>query len=295
MPVAHANARSPSWRVCDGWMARARPWLALRASRWHSTFVHLALVATTTSVVLVPPTPPSGRRLERGLLREAGDVGRRLRGHEGRAVGLEHVADRVHDDERGDDDLAVTRRRGADASGGAVFPPAPLRDARPPAGAHPSGGERRRVRIEGSGVRGPTLVGTGTFVARDHEVEDRRRRDDRYRTTASGEAAPEFGERAHDPVGGREPECRSAGEHDGIDVLDAGEGIEHRGLPRRRRAAADLDRADGLGREHHDGHPRGRAGPVPGEHAGNVGDHVSRRWRTRRPRRHRSRRRRRSP
>ena len=89
------------------------------------------------------------------------------------------------------------------------------------------------------------------------------------------EAAALFGESLHHAVGGGEPEGRTPRQHDGVDLLDRGQRVEHRGLARRRCPAPDLDRADRALGQHDDGHAGLGAGPVPGLHAGHVGDHVS--------------------
>ena len=283
MPVAHANARSPSWRVCDGWMARARPWWALRASRWHSTFVQRALVATTTSVVLVRP-PASSNGAGSG---KPGHVGRRLRAGE--------QACRRRDTSP----TALTTTSAATTTSPSRADAVPSPPVRAVLGAAPL---RRRCAprpaptrpVASGGASGSSAAasaarpssGAGTLVARDHEVEDRRRRHDRHRATAVGKPAALLGERPHHAVGGGEPERRPAGEHDRVDVLDRGERVEHRGLARRRRAR----RGSRPTRRCSGGNtttvtPVAVAGPVPGSTPGTsvITSAAPRRRRSRRP------------
>ncbi len=220
---------------------------------------------------------PGARRilLEGRGVGEARRVGRRARPDEQAPVVAHDVADRVHHRDRTDHHVAVTRRRAAEAAGGAVLGTPPLRHPSPAAGADAPGRE------DGGGIlrrgeRGAALLGPRAQAAGRDEVEDRRGRHDGHRPAQRREAAALLGERLHHAVGGGEPERRPAGEHDRVDVLDGGERVEHRGLARRGRAAADLDRADGLRWQQHDGHAGVVAGPVPGLHPRDVGDHVNR-------------------
>src|SRR5262249_53224444 len=59
-PVATTKETSPSKRVCDGYSVRLIAWWAVWATRWHSSFVRRASVATTTSVVCSPSTNGRG-------------------------------------------------------------------------------------------------------------------------------------------------------------------------------------------------------------------------------------------
>ena len=120
-------------------------------------------------------------------------------------------------------------------------PPRHFATVAPRPAPDPSGGERRRVGLERQrrarrdprrrrAVRRPRPRGRRS-PPRARSAPDHH---------AWGSPRPCSASALHDAVGGREPERRSAGEHDRVDVLDGGERIEHRGLPRRRRAAADL-------------------------------------------------------
>ena len=98
-----ANAMSPSWRVCDGWIARARPWCALWARRWHSTFVAPGVGGDDAPAWCWSAGPPR-RAPDRGS--PARRAARRIR----RACApslADDVADRVHHHDRADHDVAV--------------------------------------------------------------------------------------------------------------------------------------------------------------------------------------------
>ena len=231
---------------------------------------------------------PDGR-LERRLLGEGGRVGGRLRGDDRRAVGRDDVADRVHHDQRADDDVTVARRRAADPAGGAVLTPAPLGDAGAAAGADPSGHQRRVGRSSAAAERGAALVG-----ARDARRPPPRGR----RSPPRGRSAP-----AHRAWGSPRPCSASAR------ITPSAAASPNADPPVSTIASTCSTLANGSstavsrvagapprisidptvsGREHHDGHAGGRARPVPGEDAGDVGDHVSPQTRAggRRPCRH---------
>ena len=94
---------------------------------------------------------------------------------------------------------------------------------------------------------------------------------------ASGSPRPCSASALHHAVGGREPERRTAGEHDRVDVLD---GARAGRAPRSPRVAGAPPRISTeptvSGGKQHDGHAGAVAGPVPDLDAGDVGDHVNR-------------------
>ena len=198
------TTRSPSWRVCDGCIERARPWCALSASRWHSTFVQRASVATTTSVVFAPRGPP-----RTAPVRETRRVGRRGRAGEDAAVGADDVADRVHDRERADDHVAVARGRRAEPPGTACSPPRHLPTVAPrPAPTRPVAtggggrGPRRPARRGPPPGRAVPPDVTRSKIAAAGTIG--------HRPAAGREPPPVLGERVHHAVGRRETERGAA-------------------------------------------------------------------------------------
>ena len=125
----------------------------------------------------------------------------------------------------------------------AVLAAAPLGDARAPPGADPSGRERRRRGSKAAASAARPSSAPGAFVARDHEVEDRGGGHDRHRTATRREPPALLGERAHTPSAVASPNAEPPVSTIASTCSTRGERIEHRGLARRRRAAADLDRA----------------------------------------------------
>ncbi len=101
-----------------------------------------------------------------------------------------------------------------------------------------------------------------------HEVEDRRRRDDRHRAARGRVALPALREVAHHAVGGRETERGTTRQHDRIDARDRAQRIQQRELACRGRAAAHFARAHGVGRDEQDGHTGSGPRPVAAAHAG---------------------------
>ena len=263
LPVAHANARSPSWRVCDGWIARARPWWRCGRAGGTRPWCSVALVATTASVVLVAwrcrPSPEgvsngasSGKPgASAGALRGRRSACRRPRRR--RRPRSPRPARRPRRHRRARDALptppvlpcspprhlptlaprpAPTRP----VANGASAASAAASAARPSSGPGRSSPATTRSKIAAAGT-----IGTGP--------------------PRGGEPAALLGERAHHAVGGGEPERGSAGEHDRVDVLDGGERDR---APRSRvwpgappRISTDADRAREGAR------PRSRRWPRP--------------------------------
>ena len=181
-----ANARSPSKRVCDGWM-RARQ-AVVRAL---GDQMALELRATRRRSRRPPawcssPSPRTARDRERRARRAA----RSTREH--RAVVADHVADRVHDRDRGD----RPRRRRAPSP----TPRPPGDRARARATSRPSRRARRRPGPVANAVAAGSCAaasaaqpssGAGPLAAGVDEVEDRGRGHDRHRPTdASGSRGP---------------------------------------------------------------------------------------------------------
>ena len=133
MPVATPITRSPSKRVCDG------------CERPGETVV--AALGEQEAVGLRGPGV-GGDDHERGVLplherlRERGPAGRRRRPGQDRAVGADHVADRVHDRQRADRRAPLdARARAAEAALHRVVGAPPRPDPRAAARADPT---RRR-------------------------------------------------------------------------------------------------------------------------------------------------------
>ena len=166
---------------------------------------------------------------------------RRTREHTA-AVG-DNVAHRVDDRER----ARRSRRRRARTRNPTPPGTAPVRPrhfptvAFDPAPTRPCGSSSSRAATTAAWYPSSAL---GRARARVDEVEDARGRHDRHRSRGGRVALAALGEIAHHSVGRDQPEGTPAGEHDGIDASDGARGIEHIKLARRRRAAANLSRAD---------------------------------------------------
>ena len=177
------SARSPSWRVCDGWIARDQAVVRALGQQ-------LALDLGAARVghddhqraCWCPPRTArtSGKPGSSGRRSRPGDDRCRRRRRRRRPRSPPPA-------------LRPRRRRRvrlAEPSppGTACSAPAPLADRRSGAGADPAGRERADAARAGRGERGATLLGTGRFTPRLHEVEDRRGGHDRHRPAPRSEA-----------------------------------------------------------------------------------------------------------
>ena len=208
---------------------------------------------------------PEGERVG-----EADGVGGRGRPREHRAVGADHVADRVHHRQRADGRVADADRRGAQPARHAVVGPLPLPDRRAPPGTDPPG--REGLAVDHGGQRGLALRGAGRSPPDSTRSKIAAVGTIGTGPPADGKPRPLRRERPHDAVGRREAERRPAGEHDRVDVLDelaSGRAARARASPARRRAPRPTPRCAAA---RDDGHARPPARPVPDADAGHVGD-----------------------
>jgi hypothetical protein len=184
-----------------------------------------------------------------------------------------HAAQRVVDDQRTDGRPVRQPSRGtAGPTGLRRLDTAELGDRR--AGARADGAFERVVVRLGRQRRVISRVGIGVRVGvADAQVEQDRRRHDRHRTHARGEADPALGEPTHHAIGRRQPERRATGQADGVDPLDERRRAQEIRLTRARCRSADIDAGDRAlvrSQDHRAAGPSFRIGPVADADAGNV-------------------------
>ena len=243
VPVATANAMSPSKRVCAGRSARANPSCALCASRKHAALSSTASVTTTTSVVFARPSSNGSG------VGKPGRVGRRGRARQRSCRRRAMTSPTRVDDRERADAHAVDRRSTATPTPPGTAPSRPrhLPDRRARARADPARRQRLVARRRDRGR--VAVVGARRWTARLDEVEDARGGHDRHGPARGREPLPALGEVAHHAVGRGQPERGAAREHDRVDARDGARRIEQIGLPRRGRAAAHLAGTDRTRRE----------------------------------------------
>ncbi len=154
-----------------------------------------------------------------------------------------------------------------------MLPASPLPHRGAPAGTDPA----RDGRLAPGGVerRRPPLPGPRRL--RHRQVEEGRRHHDRDRAGRRGEALAPFGQEAHDPVGGGQPEGRAAGEDHRVDPLHQPGGLQESGFPGGGRPTPDLTGTHRPRRCPDDRDPGVGPGPVPDPDAGDGGDGQRRR------------------
>ena len=272
-PVAAANAMSPSWRVCEGWIARTSPWCALSASSRHSSFVHRALVATTANVVLVSSSNGShlgearrcprarsnpracGRRRRTRRRPRSPPRARRPRASPSRALAEPRPPGTAYSPPR---HLPTVAPRPAPTtpiwSGRAARPARPrARRGLPRARAvTPPDATRSKIAAAGTSGTGPPRVGNPRPSSASARIT---------------------------PSAATSPNAEPPDEHDRVDVLrrcDRARAARSRGSPARHRGSRPSATVSG-------GNtitvtPVTVAGPVPDADAGHVGDHRAAAW-----------------
>ena len=189
--------------------------------------------------------------------------------------GIDHVSDRVDDDQRGDDQ-AVRRddRRGTETAAHRARGASQLADRR--AAARADVPLRRRPR-RGGRRRPVAALGRRPDLRVAHvQIEHHGRRDDWHLAELGLESDAALLEVAHHAARRVEAERAPARQHDGVDLLDRVDRVQQIGLASARRRAPHVDAANGAALGQHDraagGPPRHRVVPdLQARHRGEAG------------------------
>ena len=252
---------SPSTGVWAGHERPGEAVVAAWATSRQPTLSRLALVATTPMVVL-----RERRRRRTGAAAATAGV----------VAGAVDVAEGVHRDERGHDEVAVGGSTPTPSPPGRrVLAAAPLADGRPGAGADRAERDRRR-RSRPRTPRTPSAGPGRTDGVADGEVEQRR-----APTTIgtgpprSGSPMPRSSQNRITPSAAASPNAEPPVEHDRVEPATSRAGSSSAnsrvaGAPPRTSPDATVPSGNSTTVQP----VRGRGvGPVPDPHAGDVGDH----------------------
>ena len=252
VPVASANAVSPSTGVCTGQIARAKPSCAICATFDACVLVSRAFVATTTSVVFSPGRPDvSPPRTSRRTSASECPSSPRTPATTCPVAGSITSPIRIDGGQRRDDQpVGHGDGGGADPRFHRVVGPARVADRG--AGARADAAFLDRLRAGEAGGAIAAVGGRPDPRIADAKVEQDRGRHDRHARDADVEADVVFLEPADDAGRGVEAEGAAAGQHDRVDLFDRVDRRQQIGLARARRRAAHVHAGDRARFREHD-------------------------------------------